>query len=150
MTTNPRAGAPPGKQNGRPLPGSDRPNACSTSTTNSLTELVATAQQLVTQIGNQAAADDALFRTAYRLGHDAGWQIGYRRAYHEIAEQDRLRMARMHDIATTPAYAELERIRWDGRREDFGKPRPGDFKGFGATYEPPSTSDRARDEREAA
>lgn len=90
----------------------------------------------VEAIERQAKADDAAMRYWHRLGHDSGWWIGYRFAYHEIGELDQRRMARLHNIATTPAYAEIERIRWDGRREDFGKPRPGDFTGFGAGYRP--------------
>ncbi|WP_345433797.1 hypothetical protein [Actinoallomurus vinaceus] len=51
------------------------------------------------------------------------------------------------------SHAELEALRWGpGGREHFGDPRPGDFEGFGAEYEPPTTSDRVRvrDERGAA
>jgi hypothetical protein len=90
------------------------------------------------------------FCDGYRLGYPTGWDVGYRYAYHEIAEQDQLRMARMHGVFTSPAYAELERIRWDGRREDFGKPRAGDFRGFGADYAPPTIVDHVRAERGAA
>jgi hypothetical protein len=84
----------------------------------------------------KAAADSAAFCDAYALGFAAGEEAGRMRLDHELTEQDRLRMARMHGIATTPAYRDLERIRWDGEREDFGRPRPGDFPGMGADYEP--------------
>lgn len=98
----------------------------------------------------QAAADDARFHMAIKLGFEAGREVGRMQLDHELTEQDRRRMAYMHGLSNSPAYAALELVRWDGRREDFGQPRPGDFKGFGATYEPPITGERIRDERGAA
>ena len=83
----------------------------------------------VAHILRRAAADEARFRMAYKLGFEAGREVGRLQLDHELTEQDRLRMRRMHGLATTPAYRDLERIRWDGRREDFGRPRPGDFPG---------------------
>lgn len=121
MTTNPRAGAPPGKQNGRPMPRNGRPNAHSTSTTQSV----------------HARADEAAARDWYALGFNAGVTVGRFQLDHELTGQDRRRMAYMHDLSDSPAYAELELRRWGpGGREHFGDPRPGDFKGFGADYEP--------------
>jgi len=98
----------------------------------------------------QARADEAAARDWYALGFAAGVTVGRLQLDRELTEQDGRRMEYMHGLSNSPAYAALELIRWDGRREDFGKPRPGDFRGFGAAYEPPTTSDRARDERGAA
>jgi hypothetical protein len=102
----------------------------------------------VGSIVRRAAADDAAMRYWYRLGYEAGWQVGNQYAHHEIAEQDRRRAARMHGLDKTPQYRELERLRWGGRREDFGQPRVGDFPGFGADYEP--SDRRARNRRGVA
>lgn len=75
------------------------------------------------------------FEAGYRLGYPSGWHVGYRFAYHEQAEQDRRRQAYMHGIARLPAYSELERKRWDGPRERFGDPRPGDYMGGPVDWE---------------
>jgi hypothetical protein len=99
---------------------------------------VATAQQLVAQVGDQAAADDARFRMAYKLGFEAGREVGRIQLDRELTEQDRRRMEYMHDLSNSPDYAELEMRRWGpGGREHFGDPRPGDFPGMGADYSPP-------------
>lgn len=96
--------------------------------------LLIAAAKLVDAIGDQAARDrasyDAGYRYAARTFFDLGFQAGYQRA-EELAT---LRWAPVAEcvgrLAGLPAYADLERIRWDGRREDFGRPRPSDFPGF--------------------
>ncbi len=85
-------------------------------------------RHLVETVAGQAEADIAAFGEAYALGFAAGCQVGRMRLDHELAELDR---RRGRHIANLPAYAELEKRRWDGRREDFGRPRPGDFSGIG-------------------
>ncbi|WP_431916322.1 hypothetical protein [Nonomuraea jabiensis] len=65
----------------------------------------------------------------YRDGHRSGWEIGYARAHEELAASWRKLAAAVRGHAERPAHAELEAVRWDGRREDFGKPRPGDYPG---------------------
>jgi hypothetical protein len=90
------------------------------------------------------------FTAGYALGFQAGREVGRLQLDRELTEQDRRRMAYLHGLATCPAYADLEPIRWDGRREDFGRPRVGDFPGSGAAYEPPSTGSRPNARRGAA
>lgn len=97
-----------------------------------LLTLAQAAAALINATGDQGQADLAAFRDAYRLGFEAGWEVGRMQLDHELTEQDRRRTEYIHGLSRLPSYAELERKRWDGRREDFGKPRPGDFPGFGA------------------
>lgn len=78
------------------------------------------------------------FTTGYRLGFETGREVGRLQLDHDLTEQDRKRTAYMRGLANSPAYAELERRRWNGPRNTFGQPRPGDFPGFGASYKPRS------------
>jgi hypothetical protein len=88
---------------------------------------------LLDRIARQAEADEAAFREAYRLGFESGVAVGRQQLSDELVELDRRRA----EYVDRSPYAELERRRWDGRREDFGRPRPGDFAGLPAeTYEP--------------
>ncbi len=88
-------------------------------------DLVRILQELVDTVTERAEADVAAFREAYALGFAAGREVGRSRLEYELAEVERHR----RHIMGLPAYAELEARRWDGRREDFGAPRPGDFPG---------------------
>jgi hypothetical protein len=99
---------------------------------------------LVDQLARQAVADDAAFRDAYRLGFESGVAVGRQQLGNELTELDRRRVEYVNGVADRSSYAELERQRWDGRREDFGRPRPGDFAGVREdTYEASSTLDAA-------
>jgi hypothetical protein len=100
-------------------------------------ELIRLSRLLIGRLARQAEADDAAFRDAYRLGFESGVVVGRRQLSNELVELDRRRVEYVNGIADRSPYAELERRRWDGRREDFGRPRPGDFAGSpGETYEP--------------
>lgn len=100
-------------------------------------ELIRLSRQLIDQLARQAQADDAAFRDAYRLGFESGVVVGRQRLGDELAELDRRRVEYVSGIAERSPYAELERRRWDGRREDFGRPRANDFPGVPEeTYEP--------------
>src|SRR3954454_9121174 len=102
-----------------------------------LEELVRVSRRLIGRLPRQAGAGDAAFRDAYRLGFEAGVAVGRRQLSDELVELDRRRAEYVDGIVGSAPYAELERRRWDGRREDFGRPRPGDFAGLPAeTYEP--------------
>lgn len=110
-------------------------------------DMAMAAAELVDAIGDQAVRDRANFDDGYRYAarvyFDLGYQTGYARA-EEMAARRWVPIAeQVGRLAGVPSYAALERIRWDGRREDFGRPRPGDFKGYGATYEPPTTGTAA-------
>jgi len=65
----------------------------------------------------------------YAAGFDAGTEVGYDCAEAEMAQAWAPVAESVRNLARSPSYAELERRRWDGRREDFGKPRPGDYMG---------------------
>lgn len=98
--------------------------------TETLPDALRIAAELVNAIGDKAAADAAAFCDAYRLGFEAGVEVGRQARDHELMAEDARLSEHIHDIAQIKPYAELERIRWDGRREDFGRPRPGDFPGI--------------------
>lgn len=121
------SGAPPGteKRNGRPLATGTRSNAqLSTSTTISLAHLVAEAQRLVAQISNQAAAADAAFRDAYRLGYTAGVEVGRQQLGNEILAEEARFSAHMSTITRMRAHADLEALRYPGyTREQLQKLR---------------------------
>lgn len=98
-----------------------------------LLNLAQAAARLVAAIGDQAARDEENYRRGWQdaasVFFQHGVEVGRQSLSHELVEQDRRRTEYIHGIATAPSYAELEVRRWDGRREDFGKPRPGDFPG---------------------
>ncbi|MFI0354487.1 hypothetical protein [Actinomadura sp. 9N407] len=73
--------------------------------------------------------DRAAFSEGYRAGFMAGREVGYRAAENDMARAWSYLAAKVRGLAMSPKHDELERIRWDGRREDFGKPRPGDHPG---------------------
>lgn len=132
---SPQTGAPPGKQNGRPHGGRPEDAPSSNTNTHSLTELVAVAQRLVEQIGDQAAAAEAEFRMAYKLGYESGLVVGRQQLGHEILREEERFGRHMSTITRMRSYDEQERIRWDGRREDFSDPRPGDYQGGTVDWE---------------
>ncbi|MFG1855009.1 hypothetical protein ACGFJT_24465 [Actinomadura geliboluensis] len=85
--------------------------------------------ELLDDLESQHAREAAEFRAGYDLGFAAGREIGYaqaetdmERAWQPVAESVRR-------IGRSLTRDEIERRRWDGRREDFGKPRPGDYMG---------------------
>ncbi|GAA4518362.1 hypothetical protein GCM10023191_092340 [Actinoallomurus oryzae] len=87
-------------------------------------------------IGRRVAADEAARKFWSDLAYAAGWDAGYRQGQADRDEQEARRQALMHGLASTPQYRELERLRWGGRREDFGQGRARDFAGMGEDYQP--------------
>ncbi|SNT56678.1 hypothetical protein SAMN05443665_104570 [Actinomadura meyerae] len=67
--------------------------------------------------------------TGYGAGFDAGTEVGYDCAEAEMAQAWAPVAESVRRLGRSLSHAELERRRWDGRREDFGKPRPGDYRG---------------------
>lgn len=96
------------------------------------------AAELVDDLAGQQRRENMAYRTGYRDGFASGEIIGARRTERELTAVWDRQGEHVHKVNGRPAYAELERIRWDGRREDFGKPRPGEFAGMGADYQPPT------------
>jgi len=160
---SPASGAPPGeKRDGRPLPRNGHPRNPLITTTSSKSlqggpvdeRLIRAAAALVNSIADQARRDEETYwrawKDASRVFFDRGVEVGRQQLGNEIFAEEEKFGRHMSTIRRLPIYAELEARRWGGRREDFGNPRPGDFKGFGATYEPPTTGAHVRDERGAA
>lgn len=93
----------------------------------------AAAVTLVMTVAEQAERDrqsyEAGFRDAARIFFDQGRDVGYGQAYAEMtnARADTRRDALRR--ALSPTGAELERRRWGGPREHFGRPRPDDHPG---------------------
>ena len=68
----------------------------------------------------------AWWADGYRIGFEAGEQVGARRT----AREWHVTAAGLPLAAIGPLWAELERRRWGpGGRLHFGDPRPGDFPG---------------------
>lgn len=67
--------------------------------------------------------------TGYAAGFDAGTEVGYDCAEAEMAQAWAPVAESVRRVGRSLSHAELELRRWDGRREDFGKPRPGDYLG---------------------
>jgi hypothetical protein len=72
----------------------------------------------------------------YAVGFDAGAEVGYRRACAELAREWAEVSRGVRQTAGRPTVAELDMRRWGGRREDFGRPRPGDYMGGPVEWAP--------------
>ncbi|TDD35264.1 hypothetical protein E1287_14225 [Actinomadura sp. KC06] len=87
----------------------------------------------VEMLADSADRERAIFETAwsagYAAGFDAGTEIGYDCAEAQMAEAWAPVAESVRRLGRTLNHAELELRRWDGRREEFGKPRPGDYMG---------------------
>ncbi|MEU1734403.1 hypothetical protein [Streptosporangium sp. NPDC020145] len=81
---------------------------------------------LVGDLDSQHRREQDAYAQGYRDGHRTGWQIGYGHAHHEMAGHWARLAAHVRHLARTSPIDELERRRWDGRREDFANPRPTD------------------------
>ncbi|MFD0884087.1 hypothetical protein ACFQ08_05915 [Streptosporangium algeriense] len=81
---------------------------------------------LVSDLDSQHRREQDAYAQGYRDGHRTGWQIGYGHAHHEMAGHWARLAAHVRQLARTSPIDELERRRWDGRREDFAQPRPTD------------------------
>ena len=97
------------------------------------------ARDLINQIADHAAADQArdadTFRLAYQLGYQAAQQVAYARAVHEIDEAWADLARKIRGYAARPTESELEQRRWGpGGRQHFADPRPGDHPGGPITW----------------
>ncbi|MFC6080734.1 FliH/SctL family protein [Sphaerisporangium aureirubrum] len=85
--------------------------------------------RLLADLDGQRRRERQAYAEGYRDGHRSGWDVGYAHACHEMAtEWAKLRRV-VRGTAAGPSHAELEHRRWQGRRADFGRPRPGDHPG---------------------
>lgn len=72
---------------------------------------------------------DAMWSAGYAAGLDAGTEIGRDQTEAEMARAWAPVAESVRRLGRTLTREEIERRRWDGRREDFGRPRPGDYLG---------------------
>lgn len=113
-----------------PRPGAQTPSAnLLDDHPDTLHRLTMAAAELVDDVAGQAEARNAAFAEGYTLGFRAGEQVGEGRTANAalLAYDDVL--AALLGQPTSPAYGELERLRYGGPRELFGRPRPGDHPG---------------------
>lgn len=77
----------------------------------------------------ERAIADAMWSAGYAAGLDAGQEVGYDRAEARMAEAWRPVAESVRRLGRGLSRDELELRRWDGLREEFGRPRPGDYTG---------------------
>lgn len=84
----------------------------------------------VEMLAGSADRERAIFEMAwqagYRTGFESGTEVGYGQAETDMERAWSKVAAKVRGFASDH---DLERRRWDGRREDFGRPRPGDYLG---------------------
>ena len=95
------------------------------------------AQRLINQLDAILGNREALFRTAYEMGFNAGRDVGYAQAKHEEEQDWAALTAHVQSLGTSDAktHTEMELRRWGGPRADYGKPRPGDYPGGPCDWE---------------
>ncbi|MEU4823104.1 hypothetical protein AB0H37_14635 [Actinomadura sp. NPDC023710] len=94
-----------------------------------LLTLATAAAEMVDDIQGQQRRESAAFGDGYALGLAAGVEVGRDQAETDMAEAWRPVAESVRRLGRTLTFEEIERRRWDGRREDFGRPRPGDHPG---------------------
>ena len=94
-----------------------------------LARLIRTARRITVDLTHRAADDQREFGEIYALGYHAGIEAGRQQVLHEIRQADQRHTEHLHAVSGLPLHTEIEARRWDGRRGDFGKPRPGDHEG---------------------
>jgi hypothetical protein len=115
-----------------PRPGNQGPDEATgeDAVTDSLRRrLVVAVELLADQAERERVAFELGWSGGFTGGFQAGHDVGYERAHAEIAMDWAHMAAAVRGYSRTPSHAELELRRWGGRRQDFGKPRPGDFPG---------------------
>ncbi|MGW4662891.1 hypothetical protein [Streptosporangium sandarakinum] len=91
-----------------------------------LTATATTLAALLADLDGQHRRERDAYAQGYRDGHRSGWEIGYRHAHHEMAASWQTLAEQVRRMGRTRTHPEVEHRRWDGRREDFAKPRPDD------------------------
>ncbi|MEO3859467.1 hypothetical protein [Acrocarpospora sp. B8E8] len=105
-------------------------------------ELLALMAALVADLDGQHRSEQAAYERGYRDGHQTGWDTGHAHAHEELAASWRVLAAHIRNHASTPTHTALETVRWDGRREDFGKPRPSDYRAARSSPHTPGDAPR--------
>lgn len=77
----------------------------------------------------ETSAHDDGFRFGYRIGYADAYDTGYAQALRDVEARQTDIVAEALGRTPSRSYAEQEQLRWGGKREDFGKPRPGDYMG---------------------
>src|SRR5690349_18816475 len=84
---------------------------------------IVAAELLADTADRERAIADAMWSAGYAAGFDAGTEVGYDCAEAEMAEAWRPVAANVRRLGRTLTRDELELRRWDGPREQFGRPR---------------------------
>ncbi|SFO14664.1 hypothetical protein SAMN04489713_104272 [Actinomadura madurae] len=105
-----------------------------------LLRLAVAAAEMVDDIEGQQRRESAAFRDGYALGLAAGIDVGRDQAERDMAEAWRPVAESVRRLGRTLTFEEIERRRWDGRREDFGRPRPGDYTGGPVSWDERGTA----------
>ncbi|SNR35049.1 hypothetical protein [Actinomadura mexicana] len=100
-----------------------------------LLALATAAAEMVDDIQGQQRRESAAFGEGYALGLAAGVDVGRDQAETDMTEAWRPVAESVRRLGRTLTFEEIERRRWDGRREDFGLPRPGDYTGGPVDWE---------------
>ncbi|GAA1837276.1 hypothetical protein [Actinomadura chokoriensis] len=90
---------------------------------------IVAAELLADTADRERAIAGAMWSAGYAAGFDAGTEVGYDCAEAEMAQAWAPVAESVRQVGRSLSHAELELRRWDGRREDFGRPRPGDYLG---------------------
>lgn len=99
------------------------------SSVDELRRLVDVAAGLVDDIQSQQQREAAALQEGYDLGHAAGVDVGRGQAETAMEEAWRPVAESVRRLGRILTRDELELRRWDGPREEFGRPRPGDYTG---------------------
>lgn len=95
-----------------------------------LGQLCMAASGLVRDIADQAAREQDEYAAGYRAGYAAAWDAAQAAAAEQIDSAWAQLAAEVRGLARVPTHAYLEILRWGGPREEFGRPRPGDYPGM--------------------
>ncbi|MDL4772916.1 hypothetical protein [Actinomadura xylanilytica] len=96
---------------------------------------IVAAEMLAESPERERSIADAMWTAGFGVGFVAGEDVGYGRAHAEMDRAWADLAAKVRGLASSPKHDELERRRWDGRRENFGRPRPGDYLGGPVEWE---------------
>lgn len=123
MTVRKEEAQPPGE--GAGLDRDERPGGRDVETSVRHPYLVAV-EMLADSADRERAIFEMAWQAGYRTGFETGTEVGYGQAETDMERAWAEVAARVRGFASD---LDLERRRWGGPREDFGKPRPGDYLG---------------------
>ena len=115
-------------------PGDDSETAPNKS--NKAVPIVAPSWATVERIAAWSEREEAAYARGYKFASqiwqgecEDAYRRGFEDALHAIEKQDEQAHRDMTGQRLAKPYAEMELVRWDGPRREFGNPRPGDYTG---------------------